>query len=122
MLIWGDRTKELSGGERFTTNNRMELTAAIKALEALKRPVEVEIYSDSNYVVRGMNEWVKNWIKRNWKRKGAPLKNVDLWQQLAELCSRYNVKWFWVRGHAGVRWNERADELAVNAIPDSQTR
>lgn len=117
ILIWGDRRMELSGGERHTTNNRMELMAAIRALETLKRPVEVEVYSDSIYLVRGMTDWIKNWIGKNWKRKGGNLKNIDLWQQLAELCAIHSVKWFWVQGHAGMELNERADWLATSAIP-----
>ncbi len=119
ILTYGEKRKELSGGEKRTTNNRMELMAVIKGLEALKKRSEVEIISDSSYVVKGMNEWIFNWIKKNWKTTGGKLrKNTDLWKTLVELTKRHNVKWTWVRGHAGHPLNERADQLAVNAIPE----
>lgn len=119
ILIYGKKQKELSGGEKNTTNNRMELTAVIKALEALKRSSDVEIFSDSSYVIRGMNEWVFNWIKKQWKTPDGKLrKNSDLWQTLVDLSNKHNIKWIWVRGHDGHSFNERADQLAVKAIPD----
>lgn len=117
ILIWGDKVKELSGGEDRTTNNRMELTAVIKALEALKEPVEVDVYSDSVYVVRGITEWVADWISRGWKRSSGPVENIELWQRLVELNDRHQVRYHWVRGHDGNELNERADRLAVSAIP-----
>lgn len=112
VLIYGEYEKELSGAKRNTTNNRMELTAAIEALESLKQPCEVTLYTDSQYVQRGMTEWMTNWIKKNWKN----VKNVELWQKLREAESRHDVTWEWVRGHAGNTYNERVDKLAVEAI------
>jgi ribonuclease HI len=117
VLIWKSKVKEISGGSASTTNNRMELTAAIKALETLKRTVPVELYSDSSYLVKGMNEWLGNWIRRGWKRTGGEIENLDLWKKLSELNKRLKVKWIWVRGHAGNKYNERADQLAVEAVP-----
>ncbi len=96
----------------------MELIAVIKALEALKRPVDVELFSDSNYVIKGMTEWLPSWQSRGWKRKGGQLENVDLWKRLAELSRIHNINWNWIRGHAGYSLNERADRLAVEAIDD----
>jgi len=118
MLIWKNKVKEISGGSHSTTNNRMELTAAIKALETLKRSVPVELYSDSSYLVKGMNEWMKNWIKRGWKRKSGDVVNIDLWKKLNALNETFQVRWIWVRGHAGNEYNERADQLAVKAVPN----
>ena len=115
ILLWEGRRKELSGGEPLTTNNRMELTAAIKALEALKFPVKIEIYTDSIYVVRGMTEWLPNWRRRNWRRQYGELENRDLWQLLAELAQTHEVVWKWVKGHAGDELNEAADKLASEA-------
>jgi len=112
------RTKELSGGEPQTTNNRMELTAAIRALEALKTPCRVALYTDSQYLRRGITRWLPGWIRRGWQRKGGQLKNVDLWQALAELVARHEIEWHWVKGHSGQRHNERADALASAAIRD----
>lgn len=110
--------KELSGGEKETTNNRMELTAVINALSALKTECNVSLYTDSKYVMNGINEWLPNWKKNGWKtsNKKSAVKNVDLWQQLDELCSRHQIRWIWVKGHAGHPENERVDELARNAI------
>lgn len=110
--------KELSGGEKETTNNRMELTAVISALSALKTECNVSLYTDSKYVMNGINEWMPNWKKNGWKtsNKKSAVKNVDLWQQLDELCSRHQIRWIWVKGHAGHPENERVDELARNAI------
>lgn len=110
--------KELSGGEKETTNNRMELTAVINALSALKTECNVSLYTDSKYVMNGINEWMPNWKKNGWKtsNKKSAVKNVDLWQQLDELCSRHQIRWIWVKGHAGHPENERVDELARNAI------
>ena len=110
--------KELSGGEKETTNNRMELTAVINALSALKTECNVSLYTDSKYVMNGINEWLPNWKKNGWKtsNKKSAVKNVDLWQQLDELCSRHQIRWIWVKGHAGHPENERVDELARQAI------
>ena len=110
--------KELSGGEKETTNNRMELTAVINALSALKTECNVSLYTDSKYVMNGVNEWMPNWKKNGWKtsNKKTSVKNIDLWQRLDELCSRHEIRWIWVKGHAGHPENERVDELARHAI------
>ena len=117
VLIWGEKIRDISGGDRSTTNNRMELTAVIQALESLKRSVPVAIYSDSSYVVKGMTEWLPNWQKRNWKRSSGDLKNEDLWQLLADISGKFDIQWHWVKGHVGNTNNERADRLATAAIP-----
>ncbi|MFT5139193.1 MAG: ribonuclease HI [Lysobacterales bacterium] len=118
ILISGNKRHELSGGEKDTTNNRMEMMAVIKGIEALKRSCTVSIYTDSTYVMKGMTEWIKSWKARNWKTAGRkPVKNVDLWQRLESVLSGHTVKWYWVKGHSGVPENERADELARLAIP-----
>ena len=113
LLRLGENEKSLYGGELNTTNNRMELLAAIRGLEALKRSAEVVITTDSQYVMKGICEWMPNWKKRGWKTASKqPVKNADLWQQLDELVSQHLVEWRWVRGHTGHRENEIADELA----------
>ncbi len=113
LLIAGRRERELCGGEAATTNNRMELTAAIRALGALRKPCRVALYTDSQYVRQGITEWLPQWIARGWKTAGKkPVKNQDLWQQLAAAAERHQVEWHWVRGHTGHPENERADELA----------
>ena len=118
ILIAKGTQKELSGGERLTTNNRMELMAAIAALEALKRPVEVHLYTDSMYLKDGITKWLKAWKARDWRTADKkPVKNVDLWQRLDVAAARHKVSWRWVRGHDGHELNERADELARAAIP-----
>ena len=110
--------KELWGGEAATTNNRMELTAVIRALEALKRPSRVKVYTDSQYVMKGISEWIKAWRRRGWKTADRKdVKNVDLWRQLEEQAGRHQVEWHWVKGHAGHPENERADRLANKGIP-----
>ena len=110
--------KELSGGEKETTNNRMELTAVISALAALKPPCAISLYTDSKYVMDGITRWLPNWKKNGWKtsNKKSPVKNVDLWQRLDELAGGHEIRWIWVKGHAGHAENERVDELARNAI------
>ena len=117
VLEWADHRKELSGGYRLTTNNRMELTAAIRALEALKEPCVVTLYSDSQYVINGISKgWARKWRSKGWMRnKKDPAINPDLWAQLLDLDDKHSVTWKWVRGHAGNTENERADELAVTA-------
>ena len=113
ILQWGGRSKELSAGYRRTTNNRMELMAAISALEALKGPSRVDIHTDSEYVKKGIGEWIHGWKVRGWKTADKkPVKNVELWQRLDAARARHEVHWHWVRGHAGHAENERADELA----------
>ncbi|WP_417685426.1 ribonuclease HI [Roseibium sp.] len=113
ILRFGEHEKELCGGEAATTNNRMELTAAIEALNALKRPCSVDLYTDSTYVRSGIKEWMFAWKKKNWKTAAnKPVKNAELWQALDEARKRHDVTWHWVKGHAGHPDNERADELA----------
>ena len=108
---------ERCGGERDTTNNRMEMTAAIRALEHLKEPCRVDLTTDSKYMIQGITEWVPGWKKRGWKTADKkPVKNVDLWQELEAAAARHDVKWHWVRGHDGHEYNERADQLATDAI------
>jgi ribonuclease HI len=118
VLLFNGHRRELSGGAAGTTNNRMELQAVIGAMQALKRPCEVTIYTDSVYVMKGMLEWLPQWKKRNWRTAGKQaVKNVELWQRLEQVLSPHEVTWRWVKGHSGVPENERADELARLAIP-----
>jgi ribonuclease HI len=113
ILRFGDREKELCGGEPMTTNNRMELMAAIMALEALTRPCVIDLYTDSQYVRGGVTSWIKNWKQRGWKTADRkPVKNVELWQRLEAAEERHDVAWHWVKGHSGHEMNERADALA----------
>ena len=116
IMLYGGKEKELSGAEPNTTNNRMELTAAVRALEALKRPCHVVLHTDSEYLKNGVSTWIHGWKKNGWKRKEGALKNVDLWQRLDELASKHKIEWRWVRGHAGHDLNERCDVLAGQAI------
>ena len=117
LLLSGAHEREISGAEPLTTNNRMELTAVIRALEALKRPVEARVYTDSEYVRRGITEWLAAWKARGWRTAARkPVKNQDLWQRLDELSARHRIDWHWVPGHAGVPGNERVDRLANLAI------
>ena len=116
-LRYDDKVKEIFGGELDTTNNRMELTAAIEALKVLKRPCDVELYTDSQYVRKGITEWIESWQQRGWKTAGKKtVKNKELWQQLLSLTEQHQVKWIWVKGHAGTEGNEIADELANKGI------
>ncbi len=117
LLRFGQHEKVLSGGEAQTTNNRMELMAAIRALEALKQPFEIDFYTDSQYLRRGITEWLPRWRARNWRRKGGKLANVDLWKELDALILPHRIQWHWVRGHSGHTENQRVDQLARNAIP-----
>lgn len=117
VLIYGDKERDLCGGEADTTNNRMELMGAIEALRALKKPCAVDLYTDSTYVRKGITEWIHDWKKRGWKTADKkPVKNADLWQQLEEISLKHKVKWHWVKGHDGHPLNERADELARKGI------
>ena len=117
VLSFGEREKELAGAEEHTTNNRMELTAVIRALEALKRPVEARVFTDSEYVRRGITEWVSSWKARGWKTADRkPVKNQDLWEELDRLAAQHRIEWHWVKGHAGIPGNERVDRLANQAI------
>ena len=118
LLRYGAHEKTLCGGEKLTTNNRMELLAAIIALESLSRPCAVHLTTDSQYVRQGMLEWLPNWRRRNWRKAdGQPVKNADLWQRLDEAAARHTVQWHWIKGHAGHAENERADQLANQGIP-----
>lgn len=113
ILVWGATEKELSGGEPDTTNNRMELMAAIKALEAVKRPVPIDLVTDSEYVKNGITQWIHGWKRNGWRTASKdPVKNADLWQRLDELVRAANVSWHWTKGHAGHEMNERVDKLA----------
>ncbi|MBV1694999.1 MAG: ribonuclease HI [Hyphomicrobiales bacterium] len=123
ILMSGPHRKEINGGEAVTTNNRMELMAAISALEALKRPSRVTIHTDSNYVKDGITSWIHGWKRNGWRTAGkAPVKNAELWQRLDELTRRHEVEWRWVKGHAGHPLNERADELAREGMAPFKRR
>ncbi|MGS0743744.1 ribonuclease HI [Glaciimonas sp. GG7] len=117
LLISGGNEKELFGGERNTTNNRMELQAVIEALNALKKPCEVTVHTDSQYVQKGISEWIHGWKARGWKTAAkAPVKNVDLWQALDAAQAQHQMHWRWIKGHAGHVGNERADQLANRGV------
>ncbi len=117
ILISGEHRKELNGGETETTNNRMELTAAIEALNALKRPCNVALYTDSVYVRDGITKWIHGWRRNGWRTADKkPVKNAELWQALEQALKRHKVDWHWVKGHAGHPENERADELAREGL------
>jgi ribonuclease HI len=117
LLVAGDTELELCGGAAGTTNNRMELTAAIRALEALQRRCHVSIYTDSKYVLQGVTEWLEQWKHRGWKTAAKkPVKNEDLWRELDDLLAGHHIEWHWVKGHSGHSGNERADELANQGI------
>jgi ribonuclease HI len=119
ILEWGGRRREIKGGEAHTTNNRMELMAAISALEALKRPCDVDLHTDSQYLRQGITSWIHGWKRNGWKTADRkPVKNVDLWQRLDAAIAHHTVRWHWVRGHSGHDLNERADELAREAIAE----
>jgi ribonuclease HI len=119
ILQWGDHIRELHGGEAHTTNNRMELMAAIVALETLKRPVVVDLHTDSQYLRQGITGWIHGWKRNGWRTADKkPVKNADLWQRLDAAASRHTMHWHWVRGHAGHDLNERADELAREGIAE----
>jgi ribonuclease HI len=121
LLVSGGHRKEISGGEANTTNNRMEMTAVIRALESLKRPSTVEVHTDSQYVQKGISEWMPGWKRRNWRTAdGKPVKNQDLWLQLDALSQLHRIEWKWVRGHAGHPENERADALANQGVLQAQ--
>jgi ribonuclease HI len=116
ILIYGEYKKELCGGEKETTNNKMELTAAIQGLSALTEPCEVMLYSDSKYLIDGMTKgWAKSWQSKGWRKSdGKPALNVDLWEKILELDQKHKIEYIWVKGHAGNEFNERCDTLAVN--------
>lgn len=117
ILRYGDQSKTLNGFDPETTNNRMELTAAIEGLRVLSRACDIDLYTDSRYVIQGINDWIGNWKSNGWRTAAKkPVKNADLWQLLHELDNNHRVKWHWVKGHAGIRDNELADTLANQAI------
>ncbi len=117
LLRFRDRERELFGGEPHTTNNRMELLAVIRALEALSRPSKARVHTDSQYVQKGISEWIHSWKRRGWKTAdNKPVKNVDLWQELDRLAVQHQLEWIWVKGHAGHEENERADQLANRGV------
>jgi ribonuclease HI len=119
LMRMGDTEKELCGGEPDTTNNRMELTAVIRALEALKRPATIQVHTDSQYVQKGISTWIHNWKRNGWRTSDKkPVKNAELWQQLDALAQQHEIKWLWVKGHAGHPGNERADRLANRGIDE----
>jgi ribonuclease HI len=119
VLQMDGEEKELFGGELQTTNNRMELTAVIRALELLKRPRQIEVYTDSQYVQKGISEWLHDWKRRGWRTADKkPVKNVDLWQELDRLAGAHRIAWHWVKGHAGHPENERADALANRGVEE----
>ena len=121
ILMWGGHEKELCGGEADTTNNRMELMAAIQALEALKRPCKIELHTDSQYVKNGITEWIRGWKARGWKTADKkPVKNDDLWKRLDEARLRHDVAWRWVKGHSGHELNDRADALARKGLIEAK--
>jgi ribonuclease HI len=118
-MRYGDTEKSLYGGDPMTTNNRMELMAVIKGLEALTKPCKVKITSDSKYVLTGITDWINNWKARNWKTANKkPVQNVELWKQLDELAALHDIEWGWVKGHSGHRENEIADDLANLGIDE----
>jgi ribonuclease HI len=121
ILAWNDHERELKGGEPHTTNNRMELTAAIAALEALKRPCAVDLYTDSQYLRSGITTWILSWKRNGWRTaERKPVKNVDLWQRLDGLLAQHDVSWHWVKGHSGHDLNERADRLAREGLAEAR--
>jgi ribonuclease HI len=123
ILRFGAREKELKGGEALTTNNRMELMAAISALEALKRSCSVDLYTDSNYLREGITKWIHSWRRNGWRTaEKKPVKNAELWQRLDQALSRHRIQWHWVRGHAGHAENERADALAREGMAPFKNR
>ncbi|PJE79034.1 Ribonuclease HI [invertebrate metagenome] len=123
FMRYGHHEKTLYGGEAHTTNNRMELTAAINGLSVLKRPCQVKLFTDSQYVKRGITEWITGWKKRNWKSSGGhSIKNQDLWQKLDELSYQHTIEWCWVKGHAGHSENEMADSLACKGADEMKTK
>ncbi len=116
LIQFGRREKTITGSADHTTNNRMELTAAVEALGTLNQPCRIELFTDSEYLKRGITEWLPGWRRRNWRRKGGVLANVDLWQQLDSALRPHTIHWNWVRGHSGNALNERVDRLARQAI------
>jgi len=122
-LCYAGHEKELFGGEAMTTNNRMELTAVIRALEAIKRPIPIIVHTDSQYVRKGITEWLANWKRKGWRTAdGKPVKNADLWRELDALAANHQVEWRWVKGHSGHVGNDRADQLANQGVASVRER
>jgi len=122
LLRMGDKEREIAGGEALTTNNRMELTAAIRGLEALKKPCRVQLYTDSNYVRDGITRWIHKWRSNGWRTSDRkPVKNAELWQELIDAAAPHRIEWHWVKAHAGHPENERADKLACDAADAFRT-
>lgn len=122
VLVYKDHEREIFGGEKYTTNNRMELMAVIKALEALKEPCNVDIYTDSKYVCNGISEWIDKWVENGWKNSSRKdVKNQDLWRALLDKLGEHIITWNWLKGHAGHKNNERADELARQGVARGNT-
>lgn len=122
LLLYGKHEKELSGYEEETTNNRMEMTAVIEALKAIKHHCKIDLYTDSTYVKDGVEKWLEGWKARNWKTASKkPVKNQDLWQELDQILTQHDISWHWVKGHSGHAENERVDTLARNAIANNHT-
>lgn len=123
VLMYGDKRKTMCGGELATTNNRMELMGAIQALEVLNKPCKVELHTDSQYVMKGVTQWIHGWKARGWKTADkSPVKNEDLWKRLDAARARHDVDWRWVKGHAGHEFNEEADELARRGLKETLGR
>ena len=121
LLRYGSETKEISGCQAFTTNNRMELMAVIEALRKIKRPCKIRVVTDSKYVIKGMTEWISGWVQRNWvNSRKKPVLNRDLWETLVELSSPHEIEWKWIKGHMGCKENERCDTIAKKAIKNCQ--
>lgn len=119
VLIYGKNEKHISGAEKDTTNNRMELRAAIESIKAVREPCKIELYTDSKYVMEGITKWVDGWIQKGWKNASKkPVKNDDLWKELVEQLKNHEVEWHWVKGHSGDKYNDLADKLAVEAIKE----
>jgi ribonuclease HI len=116
LLTGGKDEIQLSGGEAQTTNNRMELTAAIEALKAVSKPSKIQLFTDSQYLQKGITEWLPNWIKKNWRGSSGPVANQDLWKELVKLKEKHEIKWQWTRAHVGTHYNEKADKLASKAM------
>ncbi len=120
ILMWNGHIHEISGGDIQTTNNRMEMISVIEALQCLKNPCRVTLYTDSQYVRNGITTWIHSWKRNNWRTAAKKsVKNVDLWREIDRLNAVHDVKWNWVKGHSGDKWNDRADELARKAIPQN---
>jgi ribonuclease HI len=118
VLIWGHKIKKISGSAKDTTNNQMELKAAIEAIKHVKKTVKIELYTDSQYVKNGITKWIINWKRNNWNN--GKVKNKELWQELDDVASKHSIEWKWVKGHNGDKYNEIADELATEAIQEAR--